>query len=621
MEGDLSMHQSMPHFMPQFMPKFMHSAKPGLTASVSLPVVLGTLALAASAGVAQPINYANGPTPIVPPAVDILGEPFQGPGAWPNRVSAAHWRISHQTTRALELSLLAFGDGPWFNYIDARVNGGPLPQTTVFVNHGDNDLNLSPRDPSAVEAFPGVFWDAFREPAAADTQAQAGGPFEGEGSLSVTNGGMPNYAWMPSAYLGTMLTSVAANGTAEPYAFLGGALPPLKAIAQASITRGGGSGYDMISGEFSFDGGGPGAIFVSTNFAIPAPAPEIAIDQATAWFPYAEGWCGAWYAANQPTAAFESEDLNGDGAADIFAAAPGLPVESASWTTFELSEGRVELPGKTPADGMLFMYSPDNSETFFGSTGQIEANDSAKNIGVIPDATGWNFTLRYSTGVDASGLGDRPIAVPPSAAPIDRVTRNAFAFNYVPYDACNLVGGHINGSNGATIRGAGQYSVTRLQAGVYAISIPGESGAAGRDPQAATGVLMFQVADSMPSNPSLPDRTMIDYSYNPAFPGGGAFIVQVFELVTAANALGFTYNVRDTDFYFMWVDFENPVQAGPCDDACPADFNGDTTPGDIFDLFDFLAALDGGLDFNGDTSPADIFDLFDFLAVLDAGCP
>ncbi len=54
---------------------------------------------------------------------------------------------------------------------------------------------------------------------------------------------------------------------------------------------------------------------------------------------------------------------------------------------------------------------------------------------------------------------------------------------------------------------------------------------------------------------------------------------------------------------------------------CPADFNGDTVPGDIFDLFDFLAALDNGLDFNGDTTPADIFDLFDFLAVLDAGCP
>ncbi len=54
---------------------------------------------------------------------------------------------------------------------------------------------------------------------------------------------------------------------------------------------------------------------------------------------------------------------------------------------------------------------------------------------------------------------------------------------------------------------------------------------------------------------------------------------------------------------------------------CPADFNADTLPADIFDLFDFLAALDTGLDYNNDGSPADIFDLFDFLAVLDQGCP
>ncbi len=54
---------------------------------------------------------------------------------------------------------------------------------------------------------------------------------------------------------------------------------------------------------------------------------------------------------------------------------------------------------------------------------------------------------------------------------------------------------------------------------------------------------------------------------------------------------------------------------------CPADFNGDGSPGDIFDLFDFLAELDAGLDYNADTSPADIFDLFDFLADLDTPCP
>lgn len=55
--------------------------------------------------------------------------------------------------------------------------------------------------------------------------------------------------------------------------------------------------------------------------------------------------------------------------------------------------------------------------------------------------------------------------------------------------------------------------------------------------------------------------------------------------------------------------------------ACPSDFNGDGQPGDIFDLFDFLAALSTGADFNQDTVGGDIFDLFDFLGVLDAGCP
>ncbi len=56
--------------------------------------------------------------------------------------------------------------------------------------------------------------------------------------------------------------------------------------------------------------------------------------------------------------------------------------------------------------------------------------------------------------------------------------------------------------------------------------------------------------------------------------------------------------------------------------GCPADLNGDG-PVDIFDLFDFLAALDTGnaavADVNRDEA-IDIFDLFDFLALLDQGC-
>ncbi len=95
---------------------------------------------------------------------------------------------------------------------------------------------------------------------------------------------------------------------------------------------------------------------------------------------------------------------------------------------------------------------------------------------------------------------------------------------------------------------------------------------------------------------------------------GGSFFDNEFGLWSLGKGGG----LPALEFLFVGFRLASTV---PPDQPCPADFNGDTVGGDIFDLFDFLAALDGGLDFNMDTSPADIFDLFDFLAVLDAGCP
>lgn len=66
----------------------------------------------------------------------------------------------------------------------------------------------------------------------------------------------------------------------------------------------------------------------------------------------------------------------------------------------------------------------------------------------------------------------------------------------------------------------------------------------------------------------------------------------------------------------LWRFFES--QTARC---AAADYDLDTLPGTIFDLFDFLEDLDAGLDFNADGSPADIFDLFDFLEGLDRPCP
>ncbi len=104
-----------------------------------------------------------------------------------------------------------------------------------------------------------------------------------------------------------------------------------------------------------------------------------------------------------------------------------------------------------------------------------------------------------------------------------------------------------------------------------------------------------------------PSDTWIDIEVQGVAPAGTALITAFLLHIQFDNATGSLF-------------WDNAVLEEVAV-SCPADFNGDTVPGDIFDLFDFLAALDGGLDFNGDTSPADIFDLFDFLSVLDQGCP
>ncbi len=96
---------------------------------------------------------------------------------------------------------------------------------------------------------------------------------------------------------------------------------------------------------------------------------------------------------------------------------------------------------------------------------------------------------------------------------------------------------------------------------------------------------------------------------------------------TGLNAVGTAAGSFRNSNFFTSLNFSSSfrvslgVEGTAGDPPCPADFNGDTTPGDIFDLFDFLAALDSGLDFNADTATSDIFDLFDFLSVLDQGCP
>lgn len=519
------------------------------------------------------------PTPVLPvdaPTVD--GSAFQLPGPFPSTVTGATMAVGHQVM-PLELSALATGMLPQFDFMAVEVLAtGPFPMTTAFCNAGDNDLNISPFDPSDPLAFPGAAMDAFRSP-------------PGVGNLSIDDGIAANYSWTPNAGAGVIMPNIAANFQDNGYTFLGLGTGPIKGHIHSSISRTGGGGYNMLTGFYEPDGS-PGKIFVTFNtFSLPLSF-ETALAQTTPWFPYCEGWLAGWVAPNDPGANLVrlNLDTDNDGAGDTeVAAANGqLGDDVASWNDFASSDARIEIPGVSPETGMLFVSSSDNG-LLDGSTGVA---DSGKILGVLPEGDGWDVAIRLVDGVDASGVGDRPLSFPPNDP--EGEIRNGFSFLYVPYDACRLIGGLVDAENSAVSQGPGGIIVDRIGPGFYAVVIPDGMGGV---KTAEDGGLMLQIADSVGgefANPALPDRTYIDSEFDPT---SGAFIVNVFEMVQdQTSPLGFTYNFRDSDFYLAWIDYSEPLQPFPCASfgGCnPADVNEDGML-NFADVSAFISAFNEG---------------------------
>ncbi len=141
------------------------------------------------------------------------------------------------------------------------------------------------------------------------------------------------------------------------------------------------------------------------------------------------------------------------------------------------------------------------------------------------------------------------------------------------------------------------------------------------EPLPATGLSVVTLTPTTPV--TLRPNGTYWIALGPASAGSFAFAYAEGNGFAGPGAIGpFTYS---EDYGVTWGSqgADNPhqirVEATPIE--CPADFNNDGIVGDIFDLFDFLAALDLGEDFNADTSGGDIFDLFDFLALFDQPCP
>src|SRR5262249_47231632 len=145
------------------------------------------------------------------------------------------------------------------------------------------------------------------------------------------------------------------------------------------------------------------------------------------------------------------------------------------------------LPGvNSLTDGMLFTIGNDEHNSKRGP--------SASNA-ALRDGSGWDVAVRdmetskADPTIYATGRG--------------RDARASFSFVYIPYNADNLLAGHIN-TNGSVIKGVGNFTLSHLSTGRYALTIPGKSG--------TNGVLLLQNTGYLVSQPAGMSN-VVDNSY------------------------------------------------------------------------------------------------------------
>ncbi len=450
--------------------------------------------------------------PISDPSARLI-EGFNAPGTFPTTVTAANVNIRPQSGAEF--------DGPGED--DLRVEfpaAGPLNWTSSRYNSGDIALSIGPAFPENPLSYP--------EPAfVTNFQAMNGN----SDPINPDSRDLTTLAWRTNSVTGALFASTRHNGVDDGY--VSGGTPIGEIFGVSYFASGGGQGwaFQMANGEFA--NSGPGSSDLTLGQAGNAfGLTEASFNAAVVYLPYEQGWQGAW--------------VNGaiDGEATFASGAPDLQPSSVQWAS---GVATITLPGvNSAADGMLFV-APSSGD----SNTRIAA--------AFPTGGGWAAAVRLDEDTDATGFSLQ--------------FGDGFQFLYVPYTATNLIGGHIQGTSGSSITSAGdaRFDVTRNSAGQYAVSIYEADGTTKKTED--DGMLMLSVASSMPGADDLPDRTFLSYEFDA---GSGNFIVQSRELLSifgSDDLFGNDFELRDSNFYFAWVDFENPLSLGGA--AVPGDFDGD----------------------------------------------
>lgn len=483
-------------------------------------------------------DYQDAANPPVPTNGGTPVGSTTSPGAFPGTVTSVNWDISlpadgigksSDNSQSGPIVWNTGGFGTISRDILLSINGqGPIPFSTGRYAAGALDFGISPRDPVAAQSNLGPYSNPSRS---RDTPAITAAASQ---------------AWFPSPSDGIIIPTARVNGAIQ---WNDGAAP-FYAHTYEALDFSSAQYFDMENGTFA-----NGLLYTrmaklgetdtnpNPNAGSSGGFQRAAFNIATAWFPYSQGWAsGSFTGPDEVGRSFWRSPGTHSATATqgTLAIDPNSAAAILRWTPLSDSSygglATLDLPGIDSRDkGMLFVVPNDDGS----------ARGPQANCGIVSsDGAGWEIAIR---GVAENTLLDTYMPA----------GQSEFSFLYVPYTATNLVGGRITGSTGAKANSAGTFTVTRTEAGSYKIVIPGKTG--------TDGMLILQPVGYSSTNSTLVDNNTLTYQYQ-----DGGFVVQSRHLSSGGAPNGYdAAPLSDSDFYFAFVDFTNPLSLSSATPALP----------------------------------------------------